>query len=335
MKMAAAEHFKIMGTLLKSAKYSDLTILCQGRRFLVHRAILCPSSPFFDAVCNGAFKEASSRIIELEEDDPDTLERMISFVYTNDYQEKDHGNLDLDKLGISYDQPDTNRDKRDLAVTEEQHASPEPAENSPTGDISDRQRCDPALVSNMRVYAIADKYDIPCLKELAKQRFCTWARSEWARPDFPAIVRVVFESTPSSDRGLRDIIIALVAAHGDIFIKNADFRRLIQDVGELGLELLDKVLELHSTEMTTLRYRLLGSDLRLSTLESQKATLEIDFRDLERMLENKSNQLDAKMIKINGFVECRHCAKAFNSEVEDLGSEFVTVRCRQCRTRHY
>lgn len=58
MKMAAAEHFKIMGTLLKSAKYSDLTILCQGRKFLVHRAILCPSSPFFDAVCNGAFKES-------------------------------------------------------------------------------------------------------------------------------------------------------------------------------------------------------------------------------------------------------------------------------------
>lgn len=45
-----------MGLLLKSPKYSDLTIACQGREFHVHRAIVCPHSRFFDMACSGDFK---------------------------------------------------------------------------------------------------------------------------------------------------------------------------------------------------------------------------------------------------------------------------------------
>lgn len=39
-----------------SPKYSDLTVFCGRDKYLLHRAIVCPRSKFFDAACDGGFK---------------------------------------------------------------------------------------------------------------------------------------------------------------------------------------------------------------------------------------------------------------------------------------
>lgn len=49
-------HTSRMGSLLETGKYSDLTLVCQGRGFTVHRNVLCPASTFFAAACDGEFK---------------------------------------------------------------------------------------------------------------------------------------------------------------------------------------------------------------------------------------------------------------------------------------
>lgn len=46
--MATFEDNKAISTLMASAKYSDLSLVCGGREFAVHRTIICPRSPFFD-----------------------------------------------------------------------------------------------------------------------------------------------------------------------------------------------------------------------------------------------------------------------------------------------
>ena len=43
-------------SLLRSGKHSDLTIICQNRKWLVHRAIVCRQSSFLGAVMDGSFK---------------------------------------------------------------------------------------------------------------------------------------------------------------------------------------------------------------------------------------------------------------------------------------
>jgi hypothetical protein len=53
-KMIASTHSEAMNVLLKSAKYSDLTLVCKGKEFCVHRAVLCPKSTFFDTACSKA-----------------------------------------------------------------------------------------------------------------------------------------------------------------------------------------------------------------------------------------------------------------------------------------
>ena len=42
--------------LLESGRFSDLTIVCSGQEFKVHKTIVCMQSAFFMACCEGGFK---------------------------------------------------------------------------------------------------------------------------------------------------------------------------------------------------------------------------------------------------------------------------------------
>lgn len=67
---------------MEDDKYADLTITCQGETFKVHRAVVCPRCKFFEACCEGGFKEAKERVIDLPEDDPKAVKLMLDWLYT-------------------------------------------------------------------------------------------------------------------------------------------------------------------------------------------------------------------------------------------------------------
>ena len=66
----------------------------------------------------------------------------------------------------------------------------------------------PASVAHARVYAIADKYGVEPLKDLAKARFALAVSNTVATgiPSLVAATEVVYASTLSPDRGLRDCL---------------------------------------------------------------------------------------------------------------------------------
>lgn len=191
------------------------------------------------------------------------------------------------------------------------------------------------LFNNVRVYAIAEKYEILPLKELARERFATCAENNWSCEEFPAILREVVESTPNTDRGLRDIVSQLVAEHIQKFLDNEDFLHLLEDSGELGLDVLRQVLSIKSEELDSAMTSKAASEANVAELVSRVIALEATNTALTTQLEEHLDNLTAKMKKINELILCRHCGEAFNTCLEGHDGKIVIVRCAKCRTRHY
>ncbi|KAK7749158.1 hypothetical protein SLS62_008338 [Diatrype stigma] len=71
--------------LLIHGEYSDLTVKCGDRTFNIHRAIVCTQSAVFAKMCDGPWKEAHERVIDLPEDDPTIFDILLSCLYMGDY----------------------------------------------------------------------------------------------------------------------------------------------------------------------------------------------------------------------------------------------------------
>jgi hypothetical protein len=67
--------------MFETGKYSDLTVVCHGKRYPVHRALLASRSAFFDGACRHPFQEAETGVIDLSEDDPEAVEHMVHCEY--------------------------------------------------------------------------------------------------------------------------------------------------------------------------------------------------------------------------------------------------------------
>jgi hypothetical protein len=220
---------------------------------------------------------------------------MISYVYTFDYRDEEHQDPDSD----SCNPPDPPRDNNGR-------------DGSGRQDISGREEDQPALLSSVRVYAIADKYDIPPLKEMAKKRFETSAEKNWTHRDFSGIVKEIFESTPTSDRGLRDIATRIVASHADVLVQRDEFRWLIGEVGDLGLNILCLLLETHSKEKADLRDRLLQHESNLNRTSEK-------YHSIIKMINEWHGPCD----------RCKK--KLFNAKVEPTTYTGINVRCKGCK----
>lgn len=67
--------------LFRSSMFSDCVIKCQDRMWHLHKAILSPRCEFFWKCFDGPFEESSSTVV-MDEEDPDTLERLLLWIYT-------------------------------------------------------------------------------------------------------------------------------------------------------------------------------------------------------------------------------------------------------------
>lgn len=143
-------------------------------------------------------QEGISRVIDLKEDEPSNVEKMLQFIYTGDYSD------------LSSDDPDT-----------------------------------PILASamvNVEIYAIAEKYDIRTLKELAKKKFESSVDFSNANmSDVSIIIEFVYRTTPSSDRGLRDIIAPYLTSLKTELRASDDFMDLIKNKldGDFAIDVIE------------------------------------------------------------------------------------------------
>ncbi|KAG7002071.1 hypothetical protein G7Y79_00029g063670 [Physcia stellaris] len=214
--------------LLKSGKYSDLTITCQGREWLVHRSVVCAQSRFFAAACDGEFEEARSGKVDLAEEYPDIVELVVGYLYNMDYSDEDaimaiedgaqkllsetvlgsksmlrsEGNI----TGITASMVGTDEQilERTRAVKEADDMATIPSIESRISPPTSQQNHS-SLLLNIHVYATADKLDIPDLRDLAAEKFKARFQ-KWPEYDCAAIVSKVLKCTSINDRGLRPVV---------------------------------------------------------------------------------------------------------------------------------
>ncbi|KAH6958091.1 BTB/POZ protein [Fusarium avenaceum] len=251
-----------LSTLLGSDKFSDMTIICGGREFKAHRAVVCTQSSFFDKAMCSNFKEATSRVVELPEDDPDVVERFLEFLYTGTYSDGVNStwgkpstaamldpktvqqNLQVPP-GVYQSTPESEQDEStddvdpDYEYPEEDEKEPEEEytefdENShdenTRNDEKERAKAmeDISLLTKteamqkladlrndmtlpLRLYVMADKYDVPALRLLARDRFYRSIELVWENAEcFPDIVDELYQTTPPTDTAMREIVCRLV-----------------------------------------------------------------------------------------------------------------------------
>jgi hypothetical protein len=107
--------------------------------------------------------------------------------------------------------------------------------NSET-DEEDSTEAESHLILHTQVYALAEKYDIPALKDLARRKFEMAMACYYDAPEFAAAIEAVYCSTIDTDRGLRDVVLQAFRTHPQL-VHTQDVYAVIKETPSLALEL--------------------------------------------------------------------------------------------------
>ena len=298
-------------SLLNSEKYSDLTITTQTRSFKAHKAIICTQSPVLAAMSDAGFKESSTGTLALEHDDPATVQHMITFFYTGNY---DPGNPDVTVPDTKPSVGTGNYDPEDPDVT-----------------VTDtKPSIGPILMANTLVYSIADKYDIENLKALAKSKFETLAPAAWACEEFPTIVATVFDSTPDTDLGLRGVVSQICAARIDELLASETWTELIANDGAIGVAVFKLAHESSVLGIGEAKGEILASERKLELAESGVKVLIEDLNLVSECNDRLRERLEEAHEEFEGIMDKwkeeglnKTCVLCEDRLFEGLGSELA------------
>lgn len=111
-----------------------------------------------------------TRTIDLPDDEPDIVFKMIQFLYTSSYDDTEHTAI-----------PGAYDDKEHMSILRSRET---PIKGHELLDKKETLKCPGALIVHTKVYIIADKYDIQALKDLAAKRYQDVAQAFWSSPSF-------------------------------------------------------------------------------------------------------------------------------------------------------
>ena len=106
-----------------------------------------------------------------------------------------------------------------------------------------------SMVYDAQVYQIADKYDISALKMHSVGKFDTAINTGWSMDDFPLAVSVVYGSTPSEDRGLRDLTLKTSCTNIDQLLQHDGFHKLLRETPDFAADLIPILCDRRRTEV--------------------------------------------------------------------------------------
>lgn len=323
-----------------------------------------------------ALKDAKPGHLIINETKADTLKRFLLYIYTNDYDDRDVDECyfptatvaftakspedqlecksaslgkslpgrhdaklalsrDFSTLLVSYES-DNESDKTLNAKCEDEESDKTGGEIN--GDQTDSLKMwqEASIINNLQVYSLADRYDIPDLKDLASTKF-EKAVKQWDGSGLQSVIREVYESTPTGESRLRQKIAQEVALRCPTLVSHADFMDIVTAFPDLMQSVFVQREDIWRT-----RVRQAHSELQKATTDLVTASkdLEDTRQELEMIKTNtdskqaKSNRVEKDLFSLFYWDECRHCDQDFSADLERNGESWL-LRCKECRTRHF
>lgn len=96
---------------------------------------------------------------------------------------------------------------------------------------------------NTMVYIIADKYDVPGLKDLAVQKNQKSIAINWQSDYFCSSLKLLYENTVSSDMDLKRVFLTLARSRRSSLVYEPQFAVLLEETGEIGFDLYKEEAE--------------------------------------------------------------------------------------------
>ncbi|KAL8654319.1 MAG: hypothetical protein Q9226_003481 [Calogaya cf. arnoldii] len=301
-------------SLLNSGEYSDLIITCGNREFKVHRNIVLPACKVLATACSGEYKAGTGGPIDLSEDDPNAVERMLRYLYTGNYDDTDHeANEEAGKTRIP---PPTSVQVVPDQRSETSSIASDALEKVATAPVHVKVS---TLTNNVLVYSLADFHDLPLLKNLAQTKFEVRAADEWSVEDIITVLPIVYATTLDSDRGLRRIMQNVCLRSMDHLMCHKGFRSKLKGDASMCFDVLDAV-QMRSEERDFDNDRLKGVDAKFKrVIEWTKAQ--------ERVFKSLLEQSTA----------CANCSRSLEVSVSNGATTGwqgpLIVKCRHCRAK--
>ena len=152
---------------------ADFTIICQGREWPVHKAIISQASPILAASCHSSMIEGKTNTREITMFAAEIVDHMVSYIYRRDYT----------------------LDSQDALCP------PSISQAEIVDDGSANANVNDALLVHVEVFGIGEFLQIDLLKALAVEQFAAAAaKAEWQAAGFIDVVEKVNDRSGPSDR---------------------------------------------------------------------------------------------------------------------------------------
>lgn len=316
-------------------KYADMKIECEGRRFEVHRAVVCKMSPVIARIIDGNMWEATTKVIVHKEYDVHTVVRMLSYMYTQDYrvsgQTSDSACAANAPAGKFLDW------LRDLALLRPCLGSATSASQAKLPTAANT-----ILIDHIHVFGLAEYYEVLSLQDLAAERFRNAITSSWQQETFAKVVIEAYRCADVvSNRTLIDALLAATVAHSAELVADRRLWSALESedchdaflhgfLNGLSNALVESKSE-HAADRVNLRALAdaasAGRDRVTADLATARADVvkaRKDTSDLERLVDFTRT--------------CRHCRYDFQTRLEketwSRCSGKHCWKCTRCGTTH-
>ncbi|KAK1145893.1 hypothetical protein N8T08_003839 [Aspergillus melleus] len=169
------------------------------------------------------FKESHDNTVDLPDDEPKTIKRVIAFLYTQSYDNEEFAQSTSRKRSADLGQSVIQKRERESAS-------------------SICAKSNKAL-SHLKVYQAADKLGIDHLKPHVVETLTRWSLVNWNSKAYFEMAAIAMEISPLHDHKLKHMISDTIRNHLRYFLQFEEFDNFITENGVIGLIVMEQLVQ--------------------------------------------------------------------------------------------